>query len=76
MSTAEFFAIFESRIDSFFHITLQASAKVFEHCRTARKNDIFVQRSSHVNGTILNYVVDDLVQRCREIWIRELETKE
>lgn len=68
-TTAEGFADAETTIDDSFDVPLKPSAKVPEHGRPPGQNYVPIEGSSDVDRTVLNYVVDYLRERSREVRI-------
>jgi hypothetical protein len=75
-SLAQVLADSQSRIDRSLDVTLQTSAKVSEHRRSTAQHDVVVQRPSNVDRAVLDHIVDDLRDWCREIGIGELRMEE
>ena len=73
-SAAELFADFQPRIHDALNVSLEPSAKVFEHGRSTRQDNVLVQRSPHVYRAVLNDRIHNLGDGSREIRIRKLRT--
>lgn len=71
-ATAELSAESQSGIHHPFQVSLQPPPKVSEHCGASRKHDVLVERTTHIDGTVLYHLVNNIRDRLRKIRVRKL----
>lgn len=75
-SLTQILADSQSSVNRTLDVSLQASTKVSEHCRSTAQHDVIVQRPSDVDRAVLDHVVHDLGDWCCEVRIGELGMEE
>jgi len=76
VSTAQLLADLNTLVDSALDISLKSSAKVTEHSGTTRKYDVLVQRTTSIDGAVLDGLIYNLGKRCQEIAAGNLRVEE
>ena len=76
VTTAQLLADLNALVNSALDVTLKSSAKVTEHSRTTRKDNVLVQRTTGIDGAVLDGLIDNLGKRRQEVTAGNLRVEE
>ena len=75
-STAQLLTDLNTLVDSALDVTLKATTKVTEHGRSARKDNVLVQRTTSIDRTALNGIINNLGKRSEEVTAGDFRVEE
>ena len=76
LSTAQLLAPLNPVVNSTLNITLETLAKITEHGRTTRQNNVLVETTTAIDGAALDGVIDNLGERDQKIRGEDLGVEE